>query len=303
MNHPADTLLTRLFDFLFQHQSSAASRILLVVILAVLAHVLIRLVGGVSEWLVTVSHKPKGRLWFVARKPKFVTFLRLIANTLTWGIYFVAVGLVLEESGVNLTAYLASASVVGLAISFGSQGLVQDMVIGLTLIFSDAMDVDDMVEIAGAVVVVGRVQEIGLRFTKIVNLYGQVVFVPNRTIANVSRFPAGGVYAYADVHLPASADPAKAVATIASVVEGIRHQFEAIILEAPEVGAMRQSHEGGWSYARVRFKLWPGQGALIETTFRQQMLSAMRTFDPQYADWQVPVYYRSTQTETPETAA
>jgi small conductance mechanosensitive channel len=53
---------------------------------------------------------------------------------------FFAFGLVLEEFGVNLTAYLASASILGLAISFGSQGLVQDMVIGLTLIFLDAMD-------------------------------------------------------------------------------------------------------------------------------------------------------------------
>ena len=102
-------------------------------------------------------------------------------------------GLVLQEFGVNLTAYLASASVVGLAISFGSQGLVQDIVIGLTLIFWDAMDVGDMVEITGTTNVIGRVEEIGLRFTKLINFYNQEVFVPNRTIANVSRFPHGGV--------------------------------------------------------------------------------------------------------------
>ncbi len=107
-------------------------------------------------------------------------------------MYFFAVGLVLEEFGVNLTAYLASASIVALAISFGSQGLVQDMVIGVTLIFSDALDVGDMVEIAGTVVVVGRVEEVGLRFTKLINLFNQIVFIPNRTIANVSRFPLGG---------------------------------------------------------------------------------------------------------------
>ena len=42
---------------------------------------------------------------------------------------------------------------------------MQDVVISLTLIFSDALDVGDMVEIAGTVVVVGYVEEIGLRFT------------------------------------------------------------------------------------------------------------------------------------------
>src|SRR5208337_2745651 len=112
-------------------------------------------------------------------------------------VYFIAIGFILQEFGVSLTAYLASASVVGLAISFGSQGLVQDVVIGLTLIFSDAMEAGDLVEISGATTVIGRVEEIGLRFTKLVNFYSQEIFIPNRTIANVSRFPHGGVYAYA----------------------------------------------------------------------------------------------------------
>ena len=116
---------------------------------------------------------------------------------------------VLQELGVNLTAYLASASIIGLAISFGSQGLVQDIVAGLTLISSDAMDVGDLVEIAGTVVVIGRVEEIGLRFTRMVNFLNQQVLIPNRTIANVSRFPRGGVDAYGDVQIPAGADREK----------------------------------------------------------------------------------------------
>lgn len=295
MPTPADTMLARLSGLIFERQPSTASRIVLVAVAAVLGHVLIRLIGAVSEWLVTASHKRKGRLWFVAQKPKFVTFIRLIANTLTWGVYFVALGLMLEESGVNLAAYLASASVVGLAVSFGSQGLVQDMVIGLTLLFSDAMDVDDMVEIAGAVVVVGRVQEIGLRFTKIVNLYDQVVFVPNRTIANVSRFPAGGVYAYADVHIPDGADAAKVTGTVKAVVASIQSQFAAIVLEATTVEEVEPAAGGPWRFARVRFKIWPGQGALIETTFRQRVIYAMRAVAPDYAEWQVPVFYRADQ--------
>jgi small conductance mechanosensitive channel len=297
-----NTVLARLADFFFAAHASTAVRIMLVVAAAILAHVLIRLIGAVSEWLVTASHRTKQRLLAVAHKPKFVTFLRLIANTLTSAVYFVAIGLILEEAGVNLAAYMASASVVGLAISFGSQGLVQDTVIGLTLLFSDAMDVDDMVEIAGTVVVVGRVREIGLRFTKIVNLYGQVVFIPNRTIANVSRFPAGGVYAYADVHVPEGLDHAKVEATIKSVTEGVRHQFSALVLEAQIFDVVQQAHEGGWRFVRVRFKVWPGQGQLIETNFRLRMLSAMRALVPDYADWQIPIFYRALSSEHPELA-
>jgi hypothetical protein len=49
---------------------------------------------------------------------------------------------------------------------------------------------------------------------------------------------------------------------------------------------------GGWNYLRIQFKIWPGQ-TLIETAFRPQMVSAMKQFDPNYADWMVPVTYRA----------
>jgi moderate conductance mechanosensitive channel len=161
-------------------------------------------------------------------------------------MYFFAVGLVLQELfGVNLTGYLASASILALAISFGSQGLVQDVVISLTLIFSDAMDVGDLVEIAGTVVVVGRVEEIGLRFTTLRNFYNQVVFIPNRTIANVSRFPHGGVFAYADIQIPAGVDRDKAVQAIRNIANGMWAQFGAIILSEPGVG-MVETAQGWW---------------------------------------------------------
>jgi small conductance mechanosensitive channel len=195
--------------------------------------------------------------------------------------------------GINLKTYLASASIVGLAISFGSQGLVQDVVISLTLIFSDAMDAGDLVEIAGTVVVVGRVEEIGMRFTTLRNFYNQVVFVPNRTIANVSRFPQGGVYAYPDVQIPAMVNSEQAVQIVESVAKGMWGQFGAIILSEPVIGPVETAAGGGWSFVRVHFKIWPGQGNLIETTFRQQMVKAMKTLDPDYADWQVAVTYRA----------
>ncbi len=63
----------------------------------------------------------------------------------------------------SLKTYLASASIMGLAIGFGSQGLVQDVVTGVTLVFSDLIDVGEMVEISGQT---GIVRSIGMRFTR-----------------------------------------------------------------------------------------------------------------------------------------
>ncbi len=287
------TVMSRVWSHFSSHGSSVGTRLILIILLAVLVHVTVRVIRNVTEWIISRSHAHQSPLDFVTHAPKFVTLIQLIASAVTFVMYFFALGLVLQEFGVNLTGYLASASILALAISFGSQGLVQDVVISLTLIFSDAMDAGDMVEIVGTVSVTGRVEEIGLRFTTLRNFYNQTVFIPNRTIGNVSRFVHGGVYAFADIQVPAGADAAKVTATVEAAVKGMWSQFGAIILEEPVLGAVETAEGGGWQFLRVHFKIWPGQGGLIENTFRQQVISALRKYDPQYADWQVPVTYRA----------
>ena len=186
------TVMTRILSHFSGDPSTALKRILIIIVLAVLVHFVIKLVRSISEWMILKSTAQKNPLGFVTRQPKFITLLRLIVSGVTFTIYFLALGLILQEFGVNLTAYLASASVIGLAISFGSQGMVQDMVIGLTIIFSDAMDVGDMVEIFGATNVIGRVEEIGLRFTRVTNFLNQTVFILRRAASTptpTSRFP------------------------------------------------------------------------------------------------------------------
>jgi small conductance mechanosensitive channel len=287
------TLMGRLYSHFSGHASSPATRLVLIIVLAVLVHLTVKAIRHISEWIIQKGHTQKNPLDFVTQQPKFVTVIQLVANSVTFVMYFFAFGLVLEEMGVNLKGYLASASILGLAISFGSQGLVQDVVIGLTLIFSDTMDAGDLVEIYCSTTVIGRVEEIGLRFTTVRNFFNQVVFIPNRTIANVSRYPYGGIYAYADVQIPAALDQEKAVAIIGSVAQGMWEQFGAIILSQPEISSVETVREGGWRFVRVHFKIWPGQGSLIETTFRSQMVSAMKALQPNYNDWQVAVTYRA----------
>ena len=287
-----DTVVGRVYSTFVHQEASTPTRVLWIIVLAVAVHLLVKVTRHVSEWFIRKVQAEKSPLGFVTQQPKFITLTRLIVSGVTFVIYFLAIGLVLQEFGVDLTKYLASAAVIGLAISFGSQGLVQDMVIGLTLIFSDTMEVGDLVEVFGSTTVIGRVEEIGLRFTVLRNFYNQEIFIPNRTIANVSRFPHGGIYAYADVQLPAGVDRAKAVTAIGDIARGMWVQFGAIILGEPRVGEP-ETAPGGWDFLRIQFKIWPGQGSLIESTFRPQVIRALKAFDPGYADWQVAVTYRA----------
>lgn len=222
-------------------------------------------------------------------QPKVSSVMSLTVSAVTFVIYFIALGLILREFNVSLTAYLTAGSVVGLSVAFGLQGLVQDVVAGLTLLFSDTFDLGDTIELSGQV---GRVERIGLRFTTLVNLHGQRVYVPNRSIALVGRFRRGSIRAYVDVQVPASVEEARVVDTVERVARGMRAQHAAILVTEPEPMGVHEAAPGGWRYLRVKFRLWPGQGGLIETTFRQRVLSAMRELDPSFQDWMVTVTYR-----------
>ena len=295
-----DTVVSRIYGHFSGKGSSTEMRLLLIVGLVIFVQVAVKIIRHSSEWLILKrkSHQKKYPLLFRTRQPKFITISRLIVSALIFVLYFCAFGLILQEFGVNLTAYLAGASIIGLAISFGSQGLVQDIVSGMTLIFCDAMDVGDLVEIASSnTIVIGRVEEIGLRYTTLVNFLHQKVLIPNRNIGTVSRFPPGGVDAYGNVKIPAGVDPQKVVQIVGDEAKGMWEQFGAIILSEPMIGEVEKARGGGWSFFRIHFKILPGQGGLIEKTFRLRVVSAMKAFDPNYAEWQVPVTYRALTVE------
>jgi small-conductance mechanosensitive channel len=276
------------------HRTPPETHILIVMGLAFVVHLAVKIVRHISEWSINKSQAKKNPFGFMTQQPKFITLTRLIVSGITFIIYFLAVGFVLVEGfHVNLNAYLASASVIGLAISFGSQSLVQDLVTGVTLIFSNAMDVGDIVDLSGTI---GRVERIGLRFTKLINFYNQEIFVPNRNIGNVSRFPHDGIFAYIDIQVPSQVEQQKIIQKIEQIVKGSWVQFGGIILAEPELGKVEATGTDGWNYLRVQLKIWPGQGTLVETTLRQQITFAMKTFNPDYADWMVTITYRTIKT-------
>ena len=215
-----------------------------------------------------------------------------LISTAVFSIYFAAVGMVFAQFGVSIAAYLASASVIGLAVGFGSQGIVQDVVTGFTVIFSDLFDIDDLVEISGQV---GVVSEVGMRFTVLSTPLGAAVYIPNRSIANVISYPRGYVRCVVDVTLPGDADhAAQAEQTIETVAQSAFEQFPGIHRRPPGTEG-RFSTPSGKSYLRYKFRIWPGRGGPIETTFKQELLGALRRIDPEYADWMIAISYEVEQ--------
>ena len=180
----------------FFASGSLSSRIALIVGAAIAVHLLVILTRKGVRYLLAEERLAHAKLRSV---------VTLASSTLVFALYFLTVGFVLRELGVSLTAYLASASVIGLAVGFGSQGIVQDVVMGLTFIFSDVLDVGDLVEVGGQT---GIVKGISMRFVELENALGARVFVPNRTINNVINYPKGYIRCLVDVTLTGNDDTA-----------------------------------------------------------------------------------------------
>lgn len=256
------------------------SRILLIIAIVVGAHLMVLVVRKAGTRLM--------KAWPKATFAKARSVASLLTSAAIFLLYFSAIGLVLKEFGVSLTAYLASASVLGLAIGFGSQGLVQDVVTGLTVIFSDLIDVDDMVEIGNQT---GIVQNIGMRFITLKNYLGAEVYIPNRTITAVVNYPRGYIRCIVDIIL--SPDPELAdqmEQKVNALMAEASRQFNGIsITEPSSVGRLQVSPDK--SILRLKFRIWPGRGTVLETNLRQEIIHALRQIEPTYNDWMVAVTY------------
>lgn len=222
------------------------------------------------------------------RHQKLRSIATLTTSVLIFALYFLAVGLILREFGVSLTAYLASASVVGLAIGFGSQGIVQDVVTGLTFIFSDLIDVGDLVEVSGQT---GIVKSITMRFVQLENAMGAAVFIPNRTINNVINYPRGYIRCIVDITLRGDAANRDAIeADAVRLMQLVQQQFPGILMTAPSSEG-RIKFDAGKEILRIKFRIWPNREKPIETTYFQELIAGITERDPDYKTWMVAISY------------
>ncbi len=266
-------------------------RILIIIVLAVAAQFAVKALRRFSQWLLTmkVDSAATSETSLTRRYPKIATIITISVSAVTFTIYFVAVGMILREFKISLTTYFASATVIGLAVGFGLQGFVQDLVIGLTLIFSDALNIGEVVKLGDEI---GRVDHIGLRFTTMINLHGQQILIPNRNIAVISRFRGGCIRAYVDIQLLQGIDEKEMSESIHAIAKGMHQQHKSIILETPEVFGIKKVRDGQWRYLRVKFKLWPGQTKIVEETFKERVAQALKQANPDYASWMITVTYK-----------
>lgn len=166
-----------------------------------------------------IDRAAAGRYRMKLRSRRVQTLGRLLKNAAGYVVNFIVILLILGEFNINLAPLLAGAGVLGLAVGFGAQSLVKDIITGFFIILEDQFSVGDVIETGKYK---GTVEMIGLRATRIRSWTGEVFIIPNGAINDVTNFSINNSLAVIDIPI-SSTDP---VEWVEETIRSVLHKFE-----------------------------------------------------------------------------
>ncbi len=192
--------------------------------------------------------------------------LRSIVSLVSWSI---GILIVLSRLGIDLGPLLASAGVLGVALGFGAQALVKDYLAGIFLIIEDQYGVGDMVDVGP---VVGVVEEVTLRITRLRDLTGVVWYVRNGEIVRVANRSQGWTMASVDIPVAYDEDLShvRAIVDRVALVMDDDPAFDEMLLGRPEFAGV-ESVSGEAVYVRVIAKAAPGKEVPVARELRERI--------------------------------
>ncbi|GAW93706.1 mechanosensitive ion channel family protein [Calderihabitans maritimus] len=232
----------------------------------IVSRVVLRFGGVVIDH---IFQRPQNKEFFLEER-RAQTLAKLLKSVLSYLIYFVAGVMVMETFGVRTSSVLATAGIAGLAVGFGAQNLVRDIITGFFIIFEDQFAVGEYVSTAG---VTGVVEEMGLRTTKIREWTGQLHIIPNGEITRVTNYNRGKMLALITVSIAYEED-------IDQAIEVLRQACEKAYQEVPgiaEVPIVQGVIELGASEVVIRViaATVPGEQWSVERELRKRLKQAL----------------------------
>lgn len=209
------------------------------------------------------------------REQRAVALGQLLRNVMILLIWGTAALLILTEVGVNIGPIMASAGVVGVALGFGAQTLVKDYLSGFFMIIEDQYGVGDLVDV-GVGGVVGNVEEVTLRVTRLRDLTGVVWYVRNGEILRVANQSQGWTMAVAVLPVAYDAD----LEEVRKIVTEIGNEMyndpdsQAKMLGKPIFSGV-DAVSGDAVFVRVVAKARPAQQIALTRELRERMKNAL----------------------------
>ncbi len=178
-----------------------------------------------------------------ARVEQRAETLRHIVRSVSKGVLIVLIGLTISsELGFDIGPILASAGIVGLAIGFGAQSLVKDVISGFFILFEDQYGVGDVVKIE---TLSGVVERMTLRATVLRNFEGQVHVIPNGNIHMVTVLTKEWARAVVGVTVPHKEDLANVFQVLQRVGSRLAQDMQSQVLEQPTILGVEKLDDSG----------------------------------------------------------
>jgi small-conductance mechanosensitive channel len=159
------------------------------------------------------------------------TLEKLMQSILSYLLIFIFTGIIFELFGLDIKTLIAGAGIIGLAVGFGAQGLVSDVVTGFFLLLEKQVDVGDYVTLGGYD---GIVEEVGLRTTHVRGFDGTIHYIPNREISSLSNHSRGNMRALVDIGIAYDENIDQAITVIQAACDRVAAENENIV-EGPKV--------------------------------------------------------------------
>jgi small conductance mechanosensitive channel len=207
-----------------------------------------------------------------------------LADVLTWAalvvVYCVSGVAILPRLGVATSSLVAPAAVVGVALGFGAQRLVQDLLAGFFIIAERQYGFGDLITIAGPGIpegVIGTVEDVTLRVTKVRTANGEVIFTSNGQITQLTNLSRDWARVVIDVPVPVIVD----IGEVSEILREVGREAYADdelhpqLLDAPAVMGV-QSIEVDQIRVRIVARTLPGRQFLVGLALRGRIAAALR---------------------------
>ena len=200
-----------------------------IIIILVVAKIVLSILNKVIEKSLTPLEKSKN---YKKRISRANTLIPLLQSVSKYVIFFIAGVMMLKKLGVDTTAVIASAGVVGLAIGFGAQSLVKDVLSGAFLLFEGAISVGDSVNVGEHS---GTVEVIGLRNIYLRKFSGELRVIPYGEVNSFGNFNRGYMRAIVKVGVAYEQDVEKGMKILEEIANKWAEENKDIVLEPPIV--------------------------------------------------------------------
>ena len=212
---------------------------------------------------------------FSRRQVRLETLRGILVSTLRVFIVITAFISVLSEFGLNVTTLLAGVSILGLAVSFGAQSLVKDVITGFFILLEDQYGVGDVVRVNGKDGLSGGVEAVSLRTTVLRDLEGTAHVIPNGEIRTVSVLSKDWARAVSDVEIAQDVNLEIALELITKTATEFFNdpEWKDRFLEPPEVLGV-QALTGVSVTLRTLFKVQPKEQWGVSREFKRRIKTA-----------------------------